>query len=80
MESWRKEFAARDVRFTTVHPGAVATEFGGDQAFIRDWYEDMERRGAVIRPEDVARVIALALDLPREASLSEITVRPTRQA
>jgi NADP-dependent 3-hydroxy acid dehydrogenase YdfG len=79
MEAWRKEYADRDVRFCTVNPGAVATEFGGDQQFIRDWYADMHRRGAVALPDDVAQTVAFALALPPRASLSEITLRPTRQ-
>lgn len=79
MEAWRKEYATRDIRFTTINPGAVATEFGGDQQFMRDWYTDMQDRGAVALPEDIARTVMLALELPARASLSEITLRPTRQ-
>ena len=79
MEAWRKEFSSRDIRFTTINPGAVATEFGGDQQFIRDWYADMHQRGAVALPEDVAQTVSLALALPPRASLAEVTLRPTRQ-
>ncbi|WP_022892284.1 SDR family oxidoreductase [Agromyces subbeticus] len=79
MEAWRKEYASRDVRFCTVYPGAVATEFGGDQQFIRDWYADMEARGAVLTATDIASTVAFVVSQPARASISELTLRPARQ-
>jgi NADP-dependent 3-hydroxy acid dehydrogenase YdfG len=79
MESWRKEYAGRDVRFCTIYPGAVATEFGNDQQFIRDWYASMQAQGAVAHPEDIARAVTFAATQPSHAAVSELTLRPTRQ-
>lgn len=79
MEAWRKEYASRDVRFCTIYPGAVATEFGNDQQFIRDWYATMKTQGAVAHPDDVAHAVLFAATQPAHASVSELTLRPTRQ-
>lgn len=79
MDAWRKEYATRDVRFCTIYPGAVETEFGGDEQFIRDWYADMRERGAVVTAEDIARAVDFAVAQPSHATIAELTLRPTRQ-
>ena len=79
MEAWRKEYASRIIRFCTIYPGAVVTEFGKDQPFIRDWYATMKTQGAVAHPDDVAHAVLFAATQPAHASVSELTLRPTRQ-
>lgn len=78
MEAWRKEFGGRDVRFSTIYPGAVMTEFGSDQQFIRDWYADAEERGAVATSDDIAEAVLFAVTRPARVAVAEMTVRPTR--
>lgn len=62
-----------DLRVTTVYPGRTATPMQekvhrqeGKEYDATDW----------IRPETVADAILHVLDLPRDATLSDVTVRP----
>ena len=69
------------VRFTTVDPGIVETEFSlvrfkGDAAAAGAVYEDLE----ALRPEDVADSILYAVTRPRHVNIGEIVLWPTCQA
>jgi NADP-dependent 3-hydroxy acid dehydrogenase YdfG len=79
----RQELLEWDVRVTLIEPGAVATA-------LRDHitHEPTRERlqtlygGATIEilaPEDVAAVIAHAVEAPEPVSVSEVVVRPIRQ-
>lgn len=62
-----------DIRVTSVYPGRTATEMQRKVvAQERKAYDP----AAFIDPGTVARVVVDALDLPREAVLTDITVRP----
>ncbi|UTW63389.1 SDR family oxidoreductase [bacterium SCSIO 12741] len=69
---------AKDIRVTTISPGAVATPFieqstnDGLVNEMRDYF------AAGLKPEDVANQILHALEQPEDVTLSEIIVRPKR--
>lgn len=64
------------LRVCTVYPGRIDTTM---QRAVRA-AEAGEYRGAdYLRPETVAGVIASVLDLPRDATITDITVRPASQ-
>ena len=74
-DALRAEESANGVRVTSVYPGRVATpmqekvhEQEGKEYDASDW----------IDPESVATTILTALDLPRDAEVTDLTVRPFR--
>lgn len=72
-DSLRAEERTRGVRVTTVFPSRTATP-------MQEKVHDQEGKPYVatdwIRPETVAATIAYVLDLPADASIPELTVRP----
>ena len=80
-ESLRIDGAGRGVRFTTVDPGMVETDFSkvrfeGDEEKAAAVYAGM----AALLPEDIAEVITFAVTRPAHVNLGEIVVWPTDQA
>jgi NADP-dependent 3-hydroxy acid dehydrogenase YdfG len=79
-EALRKELQP-DIRVMVIEPGAVATELtdhithAGTKQAVDQMYEDMS-----ITAEDIAEVIAFAVNRPRRMTLNEILIRPTGQA
>jgi len=79
-ESLRVDSAGFGVRFTTVDPGLVETEFSDVRL------RDAEKAKAVyqgyrpLQPEDIADVIHFALTRPAHVNLGEIVVWPSDQA
>lgn len=74
-ESLRGEEGSHGVRVSSVFPGRVATpmqekvhEQEGKEYDAEDW----------IAPESVATTILAALDLPRDAEITDVMVRPAR--
>lgn len=72
-DSLRAEEAAHGVRVTTVYPSRTATPMQEKVHAQEGASYDPERW---IRPESVAATILHVLDLPRDASIHEVTVRP----
>lgn len=72
-DSLRAEEAAAGVRVTTVYPGRTAT---GMQAKVHDQEGKAYDPGAWIAPESIASTVLSALDLPRDAEVTDVTVRP----
>ncbi len=72
-DSLRGEEAAHGVRVTTVFPGRTATA-------MQERVHEQEGRaydpGEWIRPESVADTILHVLDLPPDATIADVTVRP----
>jgi short-subunit dehydrogenase len=72
-DSLRGEESGNGVRVTTVYPGRTATP-------MQEKVHRQEGReydpGTWIRPETVADAILHVLDLPRDATISDVTVRP----
>ncbi|MFI9327576.1 SDR family oxidoreductase [Kitasatospora sp. NPDC052868] len=74
-DALRQEEHGNGVRVTSVYPGRVATamQVKVHQQEGRDY--DAERW---IAPESVVKALLTALDLPRDAEITDITVRPGR--
>jgi len=75
-ESLRNEEGGNGIRVTSIYPGRVATamqekvhEQEGRDYDPEDW----------IDPESVATTILAALDLPRDAEVTDLSVRPARR-
>ncbi|MCB9907033.1 MAG: SDR family NAD(P)-dependent oxidoreductase [Planctomycetes bacterium] len=80
-EALRLDAGSRGVRFTTVDPGMVETEFsvvrfGGDQAAADKVYAGMRP----LDPEDVADAIAYAVTRPAHVNIGELVIWPTDQS
>ena len=72
-DSLRAEEAGAGVRVTTVYPGRTAT---GMQEKVHEQEGKAYDPSAWIAPESVATAVLAALDLPRDAELTDVTVRP----
>jgi len=71
----RAEERANGVRVTSVFPGRTATPM---QARVHEQEGAAYDAEAWIRPESVVTAILTALDLPRDADLTDVRVRPGR--
>ncbi|RFU88208.1 short chain dehydrogenase [Streptomyces triticagri] len=76
-DSLRQEEQANGVRVTSVYPGRTASPMQlkvhqqeGKEYDAADW----------IDPESVATTVLTALDLPRDAAVHDLTVRPGRRS
>ncbi|GLW69270.1 short chain dehydrogenase [Kitasatospora phosalacinea] len=74
-DALRQEEHANGVRVTSVYPGRTATPMQQKVHQQEGAEYDPERW---IAPESVATAVLTALDLPRDAEITEITVRPGR--
>lgn len=72
-DALRQEERANGVRVTSVYPGRTATPM---QAKVHRQEGADYRPERFTDPESVAATILLALDLPRDADLTDLTVRP----
>ena len=80
-EGLRLDMAGKGVRFTTVDPGLVETEFSvvrykGDRDRAAKVYADLD----ALRPEDVADAILWAVTRPKHVNVGELVLWPTDQA
>ena len=73
-DALRGEEGPHGVRVTTVYPGRTATAM---QAKVHEQEGKDYDPGRWIDPESVATAVLTALDLPRDAELTDLTVRPT---
>ncbi|MFJ8439564.1 SDR family oxidoreductase [Kitasatospora griseola] len=72
-DALRQEEHAHGVRVTSVYPGRTATAM---QVKVHQQEGKEYDPAKWIAPESVATAILAALDLPRDAEITEITVRP----
>lgn len=72
-DSLRAEEKASGVRVTSVYPGRTAT---GMQAKVHSQEGKEYDPSEWIAPESVATAVLTALDLPRDAEMTDVTVRP----
>ena len=72
-DALRAEEQEAGVRVTSVYPGRVAT---GMQQKVHEQEGKDYDPSAWIAPESVATAVLTALDLPRDAELTDLTVRP----
>jgi NADP-dependent 3-hydroxy acid dehydrogenase YdfG len=80
-EALRIDVAGKGIRFTTVDPGLVETEFSivrfkGDRERAQKTYEGF----TPLSPDDVADAILYALTRPPHVNVGEIVLWPTAQA
>ncbi|MDA0958626.1 MAG: SDR family NAD(P)-dependent oxidoreductase [Proteobacteria bacterium] len=59
------DMAPHNIKVTSIMPGRVATDFGGEES--QDWQ---------ISPEDVARAVVESLSVGPAATISKIEIRP----
>lgn len=71
--SLRQEEGAQGVRVTSVHPGGTATELLRE---VRGAFGRGYDPAACIQPATLAKAIIDVLDLPRDAQITEIHLRP----
>ncbi|MFF3320910.1 SDR family oxidoreductase [Streptomyces sp. NPDC002889] len=74
-DSLRHEEHGNGVRVTSVYPGRTASPM---QAKVHSQEGKEYDASRWIDPESVATTILLALDLPRDAEINDLTVRPGR--
>lgn len=72
-DSLRAEEAEHGIRVTSVYPGRTATPM---QARVHQQEGAEYEPERFIDPESVATTILAALDLPRDADITDVTVRP----
>ena len=72
-DALRVEEQESGVRVTSVYPGRVATDM---QAKVHAQEGKDYDPSRWIAPESVATAILTALDLPRDAEMTDVTVRP----
>lgn len=80
-QALRLDAGGKRVRFTTVDPGMVETEFSrvrfeGDEERARAVYSGLD----ALRPEDVADAVLYAVTRPPHVNVGEIVLWPTDQA
>ncbi|HET6636351.1 MAG TPA: SDR family oxidoreductase [Streptomyces sp.] len=73
-DALRQEEGAGGVRVTTVYPGRTATPM--QEKVHRQEGKDYDA-GRWARPESVATTVLTALDLPRDAEITDLSVRPS---
>ena len=71
----RAEEGPNGVRVLSVFPGRTATPMQED---VVAWEGGAYRPDDLLQPEDVARAIVDALELPETADLTELTLRPAK--
>jgi NADP-dependent 3-hydroxy acid dehydrogenase YdfG len=69
-----QEARSRNVRIVTICPGSV------DTAFFDEAHTTAPNRETILKPEDVAETVLLALALPERALVRELDIRPTNPA
>lgn len=72
-DALRAEEAEHGIRVTSVYPGRTATPM---QARVHQQEGNDYEPELFIDPESVATTILTALDLPRDADITDVTVRP----
>jgi NADP-dependent 3-hydroxy acid dehydrogenase YdfG len=76
----RLELGPKDIRVSMIEPGATSTELQGHftDPGATAWFAGVQKTMELLRPEDVAEVIAFTTALPRHVNLQQVTVMPTR--
>ena len=72
-DALRAEEAEHGVRVSSIHPGRVATDM---QRQLRSFEGGQYREEDYLRPQTVAETVALALRLPPDGGIDELSVRP----
>jgi NADP-dependent 3-hydroxy acid dehydrogenase YdfG len=78
-DAMRQELGNRNIRVSILMPGATSTEVG-DSISNPGWRKAIQAHVAkdgAVKPEEIGQTIVFMLSLPRNAHISEISVRPT---
>jgi NADP-dependent 3-hydroxy acid dehydrogenase YdfG len=78
-DAMRQELGNRNIRVSILMPGATSTEVG-DSISNPSWRKAIQAHVAkdgAVKPEEIGQTIVFMLSLPRNAHISEISVRPT---
>ena len=79
-EALRREVGPRGVRVTVIKPGIVESEFQGVAGYDHETFgKVVEKFGAMLQPEDVARTIRFVVEQPAHVHVNDLTIRPTGQ-
>jgi NADP-dependent 3-hydroxy acid dehydrogenase YdfG len=79
-EALRQEVAGDRIRVTLIEPGVVRTDFQLTAKYeMRGFDANEEKYGPYLSADDIATLVAFALDQPEHVSISNLIVRPTRQ-
>ncbi|MGM5631635.1 SDR family oxidoreductase [Apibacter raozihei] len=75
----RQEIAGKNIRVTSIEPGAVDSElkYGSTDKASSDFVIEFYK--SAIPAESVAKAIAYAIEQPKEVGINEIVLRPTSQ-
>ncbi|ROS05522.1 NADP-dependent 3-hydroxy acid dehydrogenase YdfG [Sinobacterium caligoides] len=80
-EALRRELAPEGIRVSLIIPGVVKSNFqenaGYDDNLIDSFENDF---GPLISPDELAETISTIISLPSHINISEMTIRPTKQA
>jgi NADP-dependent 3-hydroxy acid dehydrogenase YdfG len=77
-EALREEVGQQGIRVTTLEPGAVATEFSEVAGYPPETIEAIKQLEP-LQAKEIARVVILVLEQPRNLDIAELTVYPTKQ-
>lgn len=78
-DGMRQELGDRNIRVTTLMPGATESEVA-DNISNPQWREAIDKhvhKDGAVQPEDMGETVAFICSLPRRVNISEICVRPT---
>jgi NADP-dependent 3-hydroxy acid dehydrogenase YdfG len=78
-DAMRQELGGRNIRVTTLMPGATTSEVG-DSISDPNWRAAIQahvNKDGAVQPSEIGDTIVFILSLPRRVNISEICVRPT---
>ncbi|MCU4677555.1 SDR family NAD(P)-dependent oxidoreductase [Catenovulum sp. 2E275] len=80
-ESLRQELSQENIRVSLFVPGVVKSNFQENAGYDQELVSSLETKFApLLESEDIANLISVTVQLPSHINLSEIVVRPTKQA
>jgi 3-oxoacyl-[acyl-carrier protein] reductase len=81
-EAMMLDHRAQGVRVSSIMPGSVATDFGGQASGTAkpdSWEKDTWKKDTwKIAPEDIADVVVALLRMPRRTTISRVEIRPSQ--
>jgi NADP-dependent 3-hydroxy acid dehydrogenase YdfG len=75
-DTLRKSLRARQIRVTLIEPGAVGSDFSDEQPAEQ---RELQKRGEMLKAEDIAAGIAFCLAQPARCTVSTIQMLPLRE-
>jgi len=79
-EALRREICQHQVRVSVVKPAIVESEFQQVAGYTEENFgKSVKRFGKLLKPEDVARVIAFVVSQPSHVHINDLMIRPVGQ-